>query len=219
MNTTHPTFPEELVPMEDLSLDLEKRKHVVLRRFHVDFNSCGEPIQFAPDRSWSTKPLVQVEKQALFAEVALLSLFRKSGWEGVWADGSHRKYFDKMPNQSKGVSLTTYVNQMLARIAESNGQSRSGCWDVILWSHRTLVFVAVVGERPQECRQERPQECRQERPQECRQERPREAVSEARARWLDAALRTGLSEAQFVVVEWDYRKVIVRRKRPLPGPG
>ena len=215
MNSTHLTFPEELVPMEDLSLDLQKRKHVVLRRFHVDFHTCGDPIQFAPDRFWSAKPLVQVEKQALFAEVALLSLFRKSGWEGVWADGSHRKYFDKMPNQSKGVSLTTYVNQTLTRIAEANGQSRTGCWDVILWSHRTLVFIAVAGTQTRECRPSAPSGL--ERPQECRQERPREAVSEARARWLDAALRTGLSAGQFVVVEWDYRRVIVRRKRPLPG--
>jgi hypothetical protein len=207
MDSTHPTFPEELVPMEDLFLDLEKRKHVALRRFHMDFNTCGEPIQFAPDRFWSAKPLVQVEKQALFAEVALLSLFRKSGWEGVWADGSHRKYFDKMPNQSKGVSLTTYVNKMLTRIAEANGQSRTGCWDVILWSHRTLLFVAVAGTQTRECRPSAPSGL----------ERPRAAVSEARARWLDAALRTGLSAGQFVVVQWDYRRVIVRRKRPLSG--
>jgi len=207
MNSTHPTFPEELIPMEDLSLDLDKRKHVALRRFHVDFNTCGEPIQFAPDRSWSAKPLVQVDKQALFAEVALLSLFRKSGWEGVWADGSHRKYFEKMPNQSKGVSLTTYVNQTLTRIAEANGQNRTGCWDVILWSNRTLAFVAVAGMQARECRPSAPGGF----------ERPREAVNEARARWLDAALRTGLSAAQFIVVEWDYRKVIVRKKRPLPG--
>ncbi len=189
MNSAHPPFPDELVPMEDLSFELGKHREVSLQRFHVEFNSCGEPIQFAPDRTWSAKPLVTLEKQTLFAEVALLALFRKAGWEGVWANTVHRKYFDKMPNQSKGVSLTTYIGQVLTRIAEGNGQSRSGCWDLVLWSNKTLVFVAASATHLQG------------------------GVGDARARWLDSALRTGISPGQFVVVEWDYRTVVVKRKR------
>ena len=192
MKNGHPPFPGELVPLEDLSFVLAKHRQVSLQRFHVDFNPCGDPISFAPDRIWAAKPLVTLEKQALFAEVALLTLFRKSGWEGVWADTPHKKFFDKMPNQSKGVSLTTYIGQVLARIAEGNGQSRSGCWDLILWKNKTLVFVAA---SPVPLR---------------------EGVGDARARWLDAAIRTGMSMGQFVVVEWEYRKVIVKRKRPSP---
>jgi len=193
MISAHPPFPEELIPMEDLSFELGKHRHVSLQRFHAEFNSCGEPIQFAPDRVWSAKPLVALEKQTLFPEVALLTLFRKAGWEGVWADTTHRKFFDKMPNQSKGVSLTTYITQVLARIAEGNGQSRSGCWDLVLWSNRTLVFVAASATHLQG------------------------GVGEARARWLDSAVRTGISPGQFVVVEWDYRTVVVKRKRRPAG--
>jgi hypothetical protein len=190
MNSAYPPFPEELVPREDLSFDLDKHRHLSLQRFHVDFNPCGEPIPFATDRAWSEKPLVALEKQAMFAEVAMLTLFRKSGWDGVWADIAHKKFFDKMPNQSKGVSLTTYISQALARIVEGNGQSRSGCWDLILWKNKAIVFVAAM---PAPLTG---------------------GVGDSRARWLDAALHSGMSAGQFVVVEWEYRKVIVRRKHP-----
>ena len=51
------------------------------------------------------------------------------------------KYFDKMPNQSKGVSLNTYINQLISRIAANNNNSKAGCWDIILWANSAVVFV------------------------------------------------------------------------------
>ena len=38
-------------------------------------------------------------------------------------------------------------------------------------------------------------------------------VGEARTRWIAAAVKSGLSAGQFVVVEWGYRKVVARKKR------
>jgi hypothetical protein len=189
MNDAIPSFPAELSPREDLSFTLGRHRELSLQRFHVVFNPCNEPVPFATDRTWSAKPLVSLDKQALFPELALLALFRKAGWDGAWADTTHRKYFDRMPNQSKGVSLAPAIGQALTRISEGAGPGRSGCWDLVLWSNRTIVFVAasptpLAG-----------------------------GVGEARGRWLDAALRTGFSAGQFVVVEWDYRKVVVRMKR------
>jgi ribosomal protein S18 acetylase RimI-like enzyme len=186
MSTTYPPLPEELVPVEDVSFDLDKRKHVTVRGYHVELNACPDRPGIGLDKSWSTKPLVMMDKQAMFAEFALLTLFRKRGWEGVWADAHHRKYFDKMPNQSKGVSLSTYINQLISRIAENNAKSKSGCWDLILWANRMVVFVETKGSR--------------------------EEIGAAQGGWLNAALKTGLSTGQFLVVEWDYRKVIVRKK-------
>ena len=188
MNQPHPPIPEELVQVEDLPFDLERRGRVSIPCYHVEFNANPGKSGIGLDRGYSMKPLVVVEKQAMFAEIAVLTLFTKRGWDGVWADAFHRKYFNRMPNQSKGASLATYINQTLTRIAENNGQSRSGCWDVILWVDRTLLFVQLkslaVGEE----------------------------IKPARIGWLDAALKTGFSPSQFMVVEWDYRKVVVRRR-------
>ena len=98
-----------------------------------------------------------------------------------------------MPMQSKGASLDTYVNQLVTRIAENNGKSKAGCWDLILWDHKTLVFVAVAPVSPVGA--------------------AAPPFAEATARWLAAALHTGLSANQFAVVRWAYRSVVVRRRR------
>jgi GNAT superfamily N-acetyltransferase len=190
MISTHPPLPVELVPTDDVSFDLEKRKEVTVRGYHIDFTSCPDRPGVGLDKSWSNKPLVMMDKQAMFAEFALLTLFRKTGWEGVWADAHHRKYFDKMPNQSKGASLNTYINQVISRIAENNNNSKAGCWDIILWANRMVAFVKMKN-IPSD-----------------------DEIGDAQLGWLNAALKSGLSAGQFLVVEWDYRKVVVKRKRP-----
>ena len=190
MNSTFTSLPDELRAAEDLDLDLGQGRHFAVRRYHVDFSASPVRPGTGLDARYAAKPLVLLEKQAWFPEIALLAIFARRGWQGVWSDAAHRKYFDKMPTQSKGVSLTTHINQLLARIAENNGMTRSGCWDLILWENRTVAFVAVKSAaRGVELR-------------------------DAQVGWLKAALKAGLSIAQFLVVEWDYRKVLVKRKRP-----
>jgi hypothetical protein len=186
-------FPDSLVPHDDIDLTLGNGRPISLRCYRVEFTPCLERPTIVLDRAYSARPLVLVDKQATFPELALLALFKGAGWLGVWVDGQHRKYFDRMPNQSKGISLDTYVNQSLARIAENNGKSKAGCWDLVLWADRSLVFVSVLaaGGVP--------------------------GISEARIQWLAAAIRSGFSPQQFICVEWDKKNVMARRKsRPQP---
>jgi hypothetical protein len=187
-------FPEEFKPIDDLELRLRTRANVSIHRCLVEFAPCGDQGTFAPDRAYAAKPLVMLDKQALFPEVAMLALFRRAGWDGVWVDSPHHKYFEKMPSLSKGVSLTPYLNQLLARVVECNAQSRAGCWDLILWSNRTVVLVAVKAAAADV------------------------GLRETQARWLDAALRAGLSPGQFLIALWDYKKLVVaKRRRAAPG--
>ena len=183
------TFPEDLEPRDDVEIILSTGRRAAVRRYRVSFTACMERPTIGLDRVYSAKQLVLVDKQATFPEIALLGLFQRHGWHGAWSDTPHRKYFDRMPNQSKGISLDTWASQTVARIAENNGKSKAGCWDLILWSERRVVFVAVVpaaGGR---------------------------GMGDAQVRWMTAALRTGLSAGEFVVVEWDHRKVAARRTR------
>jgi hypothetical protein len=183
------TFPGELEPRDDMAIALSTGRPASIRRYRVSFNPCMERPTISMDRVYSAKDLVLVDKQATFPEIALLGLFQKNGWEGAWSDTPHRKYFDRMPNQSKGMSLGTYANQAVTRIAENNDKSKAGCWDLILWSEKKIVFVAVV---PAEAHR---------------------GISEGQVRWLTAAVKTGFSQGQFAVVEWDHRRVAARRKR------
>jgi hypothetical protein len=194
MSGTAATFPEEFIAVDPVEIPLSSGRLVPVPAWRAEFAASPERSSMGLDRSYAAKPLVMVEKQAMFPEIACLSLFKRSGWNGVWADGTHRRYFDKMPMQSKGTSLDTYANQLVSRIAENNGKSKAGCWDLILWAHRTLVFVSVSPADPS-----------------------LPAVAEANARWLAASLRTGLSGNQFAIVRWAYRSVVVRRRRAHAG--
>ena len=196
MNGASPVFPEELQAADDVEITLDTGRTVALHRYRVDFNACNERLLIALDKAYSARPLVLVEKQPAFPEIALLGLFVKSGWQGAWVDLPHRKFFDKMPNISKGISLSTHANQVVSRVTEANGQSRAGLWDLILWQDRTVVFIRVVG----------------------RDADPSDDA--AHARWLAAGLRAGLSASQFVVVQWGWRTVAAKKKPrpPLTSP-
>lgn len=194
MLSTPAVFPEELVALEPVEVALASGKKVPVPGFRALFNAAPERSGLGLDRGYAAKPLVLVEQQAMFPEIACLVLFQRCGWHGVWSDLPHRKYFDKMPTQSKGTSLDTFAQQLVGRIAESNDKSKVGCWDIILWENRTVVFVAVTPE-----------------------EAGGNGLSEAKARWLAAAMRCGLSAQQFLVVSWAYRTVTARRKQKHAG--
>jgi hypothetical protein len=187
MRDSPSTLPVDLTPGEDIEYSLPTGRRVGVHSYRADFHETREKPAIGLDRAYSAHALVLVDKQAMFPEIALLGMFAQRGWQGAWVDASHRKYFDKMPNQSKGVSLGTHANLAVTRIAEYNDKSKAGCWDLILWTERSVQFVAVLA--------------------------PGETLGEARTRWLAAALRSGFSANQFMVVEWDLRKVVVRRKR------
>jgi len=186
MIETPAEVPEELVPIDDLYVALSGGREVAIRRYRAELHGCPDKPTISLDRAYSAKPLVLVEKQAMFPELAVLAFFRRKGWDGAWVDLSHRKYFDRMPNQSKGISLGAHANQALARIAQYSENGRSGCWDLVLWSDRTVAFAAVLRESP---------------------------LGEARTRWLGAAVKSGMTAGQFAAVQWEYRTVAARKKR------
>ena len=123
-----------------------------------------------------------------------LSLFQKEGWDGVWVDAQRRKYFDKMPTQSKGVTLDAYVGQLLARIAGVGEKGKAACWDLIVWHGRSVFFVAV------------------------RAAAKGAGLEKSRLACLEASLHAGMSPSQFLVVEWAYRKVVVGKRRAPLSP-
>jgi len=203
MIETPSEVPDELVPTDDLYVSLGGGKEVALRCYRARLHGCPERPTIGLDRAYSAKPLVLVEKQAMFPELAVLSFFRKKGWQGAWVDAPHRKYFDRMPNQSKGISLGGHAAQVLARVAQYAGAGRAGCWELVLWADRAVAFAAVVESEDASS--------------------PSAGVTmalaagrllgEARTDWLGAAVKSGMTAAQFAVVRWGYRKVAARKKR------
>ncbi len=183
-----PGLPVELVSLGTRSFDLDGKSGAEIQRYHVEFSRCMNPGGVGLHGAYTARPQVLLEGHALFPELAVLSLFKKAGWEGVWADPVGKKYFEKMPNKSKGVTLDTRISQTLSRIA---GNCRLGrkCWSLILWSGRNVFFV-LVKEAP-----------------------AGEKLAPAEIDWIRASIRSGLSENQLVLVEWDFKKIVTVKKR------
>jgi hypothetical protein len=194
-----PHLPASLEYRDEARVELPRRGEVPIARFAVQFNASPKPVATGFQQAWASKPQVSCDGQAMFAEIAVLSLFQKEGWDGVWVDAQRRRYFSRMPTLSKGVTLDAYVAQLLARVASAGGGTGAACWELILWHGRSVFFAAV-----------------------------RDASSLAEGgpllrkgevAWLESALRSGLAPQQFVVVEWSYRRVVVERRRPKAGGG
>lgn len=91
--------------------------------------------------TYTSKPLVDLEGEALFGELAIVRLLKKDGWTAVWADTFHGgKFWANMPNKSSPVRLPPQVQKIYDRIAAAKG-GPSGCFDVIAWNGDRVVFL------------------------------------------------------------------------------
>lgn len=166
-----------------------------IQRYRVEFSRCMNPGGVGLHGAYTARPHVLLDGHDLFPELAVLSLFKKAGWEGVWADPVGKKYFEKMPNKSKGVTLDTRISQTLSRIA---GNCRLGrkCWSLILWSGRNVFFVLV-----------------KEAPAGEKLTPEGGKLTPVEIDWIRASIRSGLSENQLILVEWDFKRIVTVKKR------
>ncbi len=195
-----PSLPEQLLVREPLFVDLQRRKDLQIHRYGVRFALCPNPVGLGMDERYAAMPQVMLEGHPTLPELAVLALFQKQGWRGAWADTHHRKFFTAMPHRSKGVTLDPHVSRALNRIGLERPTGASGCWDLVLWHDKLLLFALV---RPADTAS---------------------AIKKPRLEWLEASLMNGLLLRQFIVVEWsaEEKKTVVVRRKPRPtgsGPG
>lgn len=128
----------------------------------------------APERTHGSKPVVESEGKAAFAEIAIIPILKQHGFEGaVWRDNWRRCFRDNMP---RAKCLTPEpVREIYEQIVTVNGGS-SGCWDVLAWNGASVAFI------------------------ECKWRTDR--IKPSQKRWLESALKVGLRENNFAICEW-----------------
>jgi len=154
----------------------------------------GQP--FVDDFGKKSTAMIDLNGEHLFAELAVLRLLQKDGWDGRWVNtysggGEVWKYLtdwdDVLRSEQKTRPIQdTEARQLLARVAGFNKPRRyKGCWDVFAWRDSEFVFV------------------------ECKRTAPKysDVVSKDQEEWLRSALFIGddrLSLDSFCFVQWDY---------------
>ena len=191
MSATTATFPEEFVSVDPVEILLSSGRLVPVPTWRTEFAASPGPLEHGARQVLRGKAAGHGGEAARASEIACLSLFKRNGWEGVWADGTHRKYFDKMPMQSKGTSLDTYVNRLVTGSPKITARARPGAG----------ISSCGITRRSSSWPSLQPHPARPRRPSR----RPTRAGS------LLPCTR-GSPPTSSAVVRWAYRSVVVRRE-------
>jgi hypothetical protein len=126
--------------------------------------------------TYGGKPLLDFDGQALFAELVILRLFQRDGWDGVWVDKS--TYRTSMMEHSR-VALPPDKERLLQDIYHRAG-ARAGCFDVLCWKDEWVVFAES-------------------------KRRSKDWLQPTQRRWIEAALGVGVPLKSLLIVEWELR--------------
>jgi hypothetical protein len=155
---------------------LPSGRRVRIATLHVRFPP-AEPSRLASgvlQSTYTSKPLVDVDGESLFGELAIVRWLAKDGWDALWVDTFHgRKFWREMPHMGPPVSPPPQVRSLYDRIAQTKG-SPSGCFDIVAWSESRIIWLEYKG--------------------------PRDKPNRNEALWIEAALQSGVEEKDLFFV-------------------
>ena len=116
-----------------------------------------------------------LEPGGLYAEIALVRLLRRSGWDAVWIDAYRNKRWREMPHREKEARFPDEQLRLYKAIRERVG--RGGCWDIWAWrGHRHLFIEA--------------------------KRLGSDRIRQSQVHWLEAAVSLGVPQNSFRVAGW-----------------
>ncbi len=148
----------------------------------------GPPFQH--DFGKKSAAMVDVDGEHLFAELAIVRILAKSGWEGRWVStygaGNTANFWTRW--QDMGWSqpfepLPPDPSRLFETLRMRNGGNAKGAWDVFAWKDGKYLFA------------------------ECKR-KSKDAVRGTQRDWLKAALdlqHEGLTAESFAFITWDYK--------------
>jgi hypothetical protein len=136
------------------------------------------------------KPLVDFDGKPMFVELAIMKLFKISGWQARWietyganvktpfhfSDWSDSKLSEQPVDQIQDNNILKTFNE----ISLLNGVNYfSGCWDILGWFEDQIVFA------------------------ECKRTK-KDKLRNTQYNWLSACILYGLKPDNFLVIQWDF---------------
>ena len=130
-------------------------------------------------KTYRSKPMVVVNEEILFGELAILRYLQMDGWDGVWVDtfhgrGTKKVVWSNLPPNGFG-KLTVEAENLYDSIVQANDGKSSGFFDVFAWKDGEFIFLEYKGQGDSPNRNE--------------------------TRWINAALKSGVRpESLFFVI-------------------
>jgi len=180
------SYPSLLKPT-DIELFKFNDKTVEIPKAILTFKQWnGTPIA----NTFGGKPLIDFDGKPMFAELAVMKLFKISGWQARWIEtyGANLKtpfhfsdWIDgKLLEQSHDPIQDEDISKLLNDIALLNGTNYfSGIWDVVGWFNGHCVFAESKRAK-------------------------KDKLRNTQYNWLSSCIRFGLKPDNFLVVQWDF---------------
>jgi hypothetical protein len=126
-------------------------------------------------RSVPNKPPLEFSGEPSWAEIILVKLLERGGWQAVWVKNWGGRAFWR----DVGGPATTLPAAPAALFStiENCMASRGGCWDVLAWRGLEFLFIES-------------------------KQRGRDRLRPMQLAWLESALGVGTPLSSFAVVEW-----------------
>jgi hypothetical protein len=121
------------------------------------------------------KPPFEFLGEASWAEVILVKLLERGGWQAVWVKNWGGRAFWRDVG-GPATTLPAAPAALLGAI-ENRVASRGGCWDVFAWRGQKALFIES-------------------------KQRGRDRLRPTQLAWLESALGVGTPLSSFAVVEW-----------------
>lgn len=153
---------------------LSSGEKISIQKYSLIFSEWkGETVP----NTYGNKAILDYEGEPLFAELAVLKLFHKNGWQGVWVDSYRRKFRVGLPDVVDPVDLPEDKKNIIEKLRASTGKI-GGCWDLFLWKNDQILFVEL-------------------------KRLKKDAIQDSQILWLEKSLEFGLTPNNFALIEWD----------------
>jgi len=141
--------------------------------------------------TFGNKPIIDVDGKPMFAELVIMNRFIQSDWNAIWVETYARlnkepfymsewDFEKRYKNQTNLIIKEKSIIKILAEIAKLNNDSYGGCWDVLGWNGKHILFAESKRFK-------------------------KDRVQQTQNRWLSAALEYGLKPENFMIVQWDFK--------------
>lgn len=193
---------EGLVLVEPMSMALPSGRTVSVARATAQFAAWPGPVTI---HTWGNKPVLDVDGEQTFAEVAILRAFQRAGWSAKWLEAYNAakdwpivldRWHPSGITSCESVDLGSQeIGDLLRTIIQANGGSCRGCWDVLAWKGTRVVFAEA-------------------------KRRSKDRINDNQRRFVEAALSVGVSADTFLIVEWTPASSVAdaRRGALVPPP-
>jgi hypothetical protein len=176
-------LPRDLVPVATERFVLPDGLEVEVPKARPTFALWrGQPLA----DTFGCKPALDHAGEACFAELVILRIFLAAGWSARWVEtfgAARRPHFlttwssEGLKAQAHQPITDTRVQHVLESIARANGGMYSGCWDVIAWRGKQIIFAES-------------------------KRKGHDSLNDNQRGWFAAGITAGLSPESFLVVEW-----------------